>query len=151
MPAKKSKNKQDQPKRKRSKNEIVPTMLRMKEELRKKISESARKNANSMNEEMVKRLEVSYDRDEFEHRDTIIVETMTGHYAASADLLRNFVVELQRAQQMWRHSDEAKKRLIDCLSFYITRGDIYDYESYDEYLARTAVLQTPPDSEGSRS
>lgn len=140
MAAKKKPSKSATSKRGRAKTDIVPTMLRMREDLRKRIEASARKNANSMNEEMVIRLEVSYIRDKIEARDTTIVELLTGQWLHSAELLRNFVLELQKRPR-WHLSEDAKNELYDCLAFYIARegllgGSFGEYESYDDYRRR---------------
>ncbi len=120
-------------------------MLRMREELRKRIEESAHRNANSMNEEMVMRIEVSYMRDKIEARDTTLVELLTGQWNCSAELLRNFVLELQK-RPAWHLNESAKDELYDCLAFYIAQsgpfGRLKEYENYNDYRARHPVEQT---------
>jgi hypothetical protein len=52
---------------------IVPTMLRMREELRKRLEREAKKNDRSLNAEMVGRLEQSFSLD----RNSAIIDAIT--------------------------------------------------------------------------
>lgn len=129
-------------KRGRAKSDVVPTMLRMRQDLRDRIEASARRNGNSMNEEMVMRLEVSYMRDQLEARDTILVELLTGNRGPTGDLLRDLVIELQKRPH-WNLSKEDQAELINCVAFNVLRNglreDLMKYENFDDFLRRRSV------------
>jgi hypothetical protein len=59
--------------------EIVPTMLRIREELRRRLEREAKKRDHSLNAEMVERLEQSFVRDEKSLRDTAILDALIGN------------------------------------------------------------------------
>jgi hypothetical protein len=58
---------------------IVPTMLRMREELRKRIEREAKKNKRSLNSEMVARLEGSFAKDDAELSASKVLNAVLEH------------------------------------------------------------------------
>jgi hypothetical protein len=71
----------------RKATELVPTMLRIRESLRKKLERSAKSNDVSINQEISDRLELSFSRDDI----------LTEIRASLADLKRA-MVEMQEQQ-----------------------------------------------------
>jgi hypothetical protein len=77
--------------------EIVPTMLRIREDLRKRLEREAKKRDHSLNAEMVERLEKSFSNDEKSRRDSEILDMLLGFTAANSDmkeLFRHITIEL---------------------------------------------------------
>jgi hypothetical protein len=73
---------------------IVPTMLRMREELRRRIEREAKKNGRSLNAEMVERLEQSFAMSEQSLRDSAIIDMLVDNNDVSSTLLRQIAREL---------------------------------------------------------
>jgi hypothetical protein len=97
--------------------EIVPTMLRMREDLRKRLEREAKKRDHSLNAEMVERLEASFVKDEKAERDAAIIDMFV--FPRSADdirgaLVRNMTIQLAKNPN-WPYLKHAKE-LLDILS-----------------------------------
>ena len=83
---------------------IVPTMLRMREDLRKRLEREAKKKDHSLNAEMVQRLEQSFVDDEQNKREVAIIRMMMESDDISADLMRKIVRELWK-RRSWADAD----------------------------------------------
>jgi hypothetical protein len=73
---------------------IVPTMLRMRGELRRRIEREAKKNGRSLNAEMVERLEQSFAMSEQSLRDSAIIDMLVDNNDVSSTLLRQIAHQL---------------------------------------------------------
>jgi Arc-like DNA binding domain len=78
--------------------DIVPTMLRLREGLRKRLEREAKNNRQSLNAEMVERLEQSFAREQAQARDSDIVDMLIGPTNMNRNLLRWIVYELKTNQ-----------------------------------------------------
>jgi hypothetical protein len=83
---------------------IVPTMLRIREDLRKRLEREAKKKDHSLNAEMVERLEQSFVDDAQNQRDLAIIKMMMESDDISVDLMRNIVRELWK-RRSWADAD----------------------------------------------
>jgi hypothetical protein len=70
---------------------LVPNMIRMREELRKRLEQQAKKNDRSLNSEMVARLEKSFVQD----RDAMILDTLLVAMTSRADDDSEFAKRIQ--------------------------------------------------------
>lgn len=87
---------------------IVPTMLRMREDLRKRLEREAKKKDHSLNAEMVARLEQSFVDDEQNKRELAIIKMMMESDGISIDLMRKIVFELWK-RRSWGDHDVSLK------------------------------------------
>jgi hypothetical protein len=94
--------------------EIVPTMLRIREDLRKRLEREAKKKDHSLNAEMVERLEQSFVDDAQALRDSAILDMMVMNNDPHGALLRNMAKQLARNPN-WPHL-KAAKELLEILS-----------------------------------
>ena len=83
---------------------IVPTMLRIREDLRKRLEREAKKKDHSLNAEMVERLEQSFVDDAQNQRDLAIVNMMMDSDGINIDLMRKIVFELWK-RRSWADAD----------------------------------------------
>ena len=91
---------------------IVPTMLRMREELRKRLEREAKKNGRSLNAEMVGRLEQSFTIDEqARSRDSAMIDMLVNNDKVSSSVLRQIAFEMTKAPGAFRSEADAKKFL----------------------------------------
>ena len=88
---------------------IVPTMLRMREELRKRLEREAKKRDHSLNAEMVERLEQSFIDDAQNERDLAIIKMMMESDDISNDLMRKIVFELWKRRSWADHDVNLKE------------------------------------------
>jgi hypothetical protein len=102
----------------RKATELVPTMLRIRESLRKKLERSAKSNDISINQEISDRLELSFSRDD------ILTEIRTN----LADLKRA-MEEMQvqqfekfREQMLQEMRDDAEQSMADSMEDYWREG-----------------------------
>ena len=96
--------------------DIVPTMLRIREELRKRIEREAKKRDHSLNAEMVDRLERSFGRDEKSRRDSAIIDMLVDHNHISSAVLRKIASELTKNPD-WFRNKEGMKNMIEGMYF----------------------------------
>jgi hypothetical protein len=87
---------------------IVPTMLRMREDLRKRLDREAKKREHSLNAEMVERLEQSFVDDEQNKREVAIIRMMTESDGITVDLMKKIVRELWK-RRSWSDADVDQK------------------------------------------
>jgi hypothetical protein len=91
---------------------IVPTMLRMREELRKRLEREAKRNARSLNSEMVGRLEQSFTIDEqARSRDTAILDMLVNNDGINSVALRHIALEMMKAPNSFRSAADLKSFL----------------------------------------
>src|ERR1700733_12076269 len=83
---------------------IVPTMLRIREDLRKRLEREAKKKDHSLNAEMVERLEQSFIDDEQNQREIKIIGMMMESNDISMDLMKKIVLELWK-RRSWADTD----------------------------------------------
>jgi hypothetical protein len=76
--------------------EIVPTMLRIREDLRKRLEREAKKRDHSLNAEMMERLEASFAKDAKELRDSAIVDMLVDHDSEKGNAVRVLASEIAR-------------------------------------------------------
>jgi hypothetical protein len=95
--------------------EIVPIMLRVREDLRKRLEREAKKRVHSLNAEMVERLEKSFAKESQDMRDSAILDMMVMNNDLSGALLRNIAIQLARNPD-WSGS-KAAKELLETLSY----------------------------------
>jgi hypothetical protein len=93
---------------------IVPTMLRIREELRKRLEREAKKRDHSLNAEMAERLEKSFSAS----RDGAILDMLVRHDDVSAQLLRDIADQIAKHPD-WSTSEEERKELLTGLTFSI--------------------------------
>ena len=93
---------------------IVPTMLRMREDLRKRLEREAKKKDHSLNAEMVDRLERSFVLEEKVHRDSAIIDMLVRHNDVSSELLRDIADEIAKHPD-WDRYEAARKDLLSWL------------------------------------
>jgi hypothetical protein len=86
---------------------IVPTMLRMREELRRRLEREAKKNERSLNAEMVGRLEQSFD----EQRNSAILDLLVNNDNVSSAVLRQIAREMSKVPNSLRSDPEIKNFL----------------------------------------
>jgi len=79
-------------------------MLRIREDLRKRLEREAKKRDHSLNAEMVERLEQSFVDDAQNERELAIVKMMMESDDISVDLMRNIVRELWK-RRSWADAD----------------------------------------------
>jgi hypothetical protein len=91
---------------------IVPTMLRMREDLRQRLEREAKKKDHSLNAEMVQRLEQSFIKD----RDSAIVDYLVRHNDVGSELLRDIADEIKKHPD-WDNNEAARKDLLSWLYF----------------------------------
>jgi len=87
---------------------IVPTMLRIREDLRKRLEREAKKKDHSLNAEMVERLEQSFVDDEQNEREVAIIRMMMDSPDISVDLMKKIVRELWK-RRSWADVDTDPK------------------------------------------
>jgi hypothetical protein len=91
---------------------IVPTMLRMREELRKRLEREAKKSGRSLNAEMVGRLELSFTIDEeARSRDSAIIDMLVNNDNVSSALLRQIALEMTKVSGAFRNEADVKNFL----------------------------------------
>jgi hypothetical protein len=83
-------------------SEIVPTMLRIREGLRRRLARAAEFNEVSVNQEIADRLEISFVRDVREERDSAIVDLLVGNANYDAEILRKILREFQTHPNWWQ-------------------------------------------------
>lgn len=116
----------------RKPTEIVPIMVRMREGLRRKLERAATANAQSMNQEINERLELSFIRDEQEKRDSAIVNMLAGPNSWSQQLLREIVWQLQKRPD-WSGLPSERDEMIKRVTHYIRNvGSNPMYLDYDD-------------------
>jgi hypothetical protein len=93
---------------------IVPTMLRMREDLRKRLEREAKKRDHSLNSEMVERLEKSFSAS----RDGAILDMLVKQNDVSADLLRKIYDQIAKHPD-WANDEATRKELLYGLAFSI--------------------------------
>jgi hypothetical protein len=92
---------------------IVPTMLRMREDLRKRLEREAKKKDHSLNAEMVQRLERSFVddlRELKEQRDSEILDFMFAKDDLRGSIVRTLASRLARNPN-WSGAKKAKEWL----------------------------------------
>ena len=89
--------------------EIVPTMLRIREDLRKRLEREAKKRDHSLNAEMVERLEQSFVDQAQNERDLAIIRMMMDSDDISVDLMRKIVLELWKRRSWADHDVDLKE------------------------------------------
>jgi hypothetical protein len=88
--------------------EMVPTMLRMRESLRKRLERAAERNDRSMNAEMVDRLERSLRDEELLTKISNQLATMEEKQAAMMEVLVEKQGDhLQRLFEQWKEDEDA--------------------------------------------
>jgi hypothetical protein len=87
---------------------IVPTMLRIREDLRKRLEREAKKRDHSLNAEMVERLEQSFVDDEQNRREVAIIRMMMESDDITVDLMKKIVRELWK-RRSWADADVDQK------------------------------------------
>jgi hypothetical protein len=87
---------------------IVPTMLRIREDLRKRLEREAKKRDHSLNAEMVERLEQSFVDDEQNQRELAIIRMMMESDGITVDLMKKIVRELWK-RRSWADADVDQK------------------------------------------
>jgi hypothetical protein len=87
---------------------IVPTMLRIREDLRKRLEREAKKKDHSLNAEMASRLEQSFVDDEQNQREVKIIRMMMDSPDISVDLMKKIVRELW-SRRSWADVDSDPK------------------------------------------
>jgi hypothetical protein len=92
---------------------IVPTMLRIREDLRKRLEREARKRDHSLNAEMVERLEKSFVNQAQASRDTALLDLLVRHDDVSAQLLRDI------ADAIWSSEEPERDDLLRTLAYAI--------------------------------
>jgi hypothetical protein len=92
--------------------EIVPTMLRIREDLRKRLEREAKKKDHSLNAEMVERLEQSLANEAQDLRDSAIVDMLVNHNDASSKLVRHMVSEIAKHPD-WDRNMAKRKTILD--------------------------------------
>jgi hypothetical protein len=97
---------------------IVPTMLRIREDLRKRLEREAKKKDHSLNAEMVERLEQSFVDDAQNQRDLAIIKMMMESDDISNDLMRKIVFELWR-RRSWADADWDSKENESTFNFLL--------------------------------
>jgi hypothetical protein len=95
---------------------IVPTMLRIREDLRKRLEREAKKKDHSLNAEMVERLEQSFVDDAQNQRDLAIINMMMDSDGINIDLMRKIVFELWK-RRSWVDADYDPKEGESAFSF----------------------------------
>ena len=93
---------------------IVPTMLRIREDLRKRLEREAKKRDHSLNAEMVERLEKSFAAS----RDGAIIDMLVRNDEASAKLLRAIADEIAKHPD-WSDDEAQREDLIKWLAYAI--------------------------------
>jgi hypothetical protein len=89
---------------------IVPTMLRMREDLRQRLEREAKKKDHSLNAEMVHRLERSFAN----QRDSAIIEMLVRNNDVGSELLRDIADEIKKHPD-WDSNEAARKELLHWL------------------------------------
>jgi hypothetical protein len=97
---------------------IVPTMLRMREDLRQRLEREAKKRDHSLNAEMVHRLEQSFVVDEKSRRDGEIIDMLVRNKDVSSQLLRDIYDGIAKHPD-WDRDEAARKDLLSWLAFAI--------------------------------
>jgi hypothetical protein len=116
----------------RKATELVPTMLRIREGLRKKLERAANANDWSMNMEINQRLEVSFIREDQEARDSAIVDMLAGPSHYSQQLLREIVWQLQKRPD-WASSPSERREMLKRVTHYIENvGSNPLYPDFDD-------------------
>ena len=89
---------------------LVPSMIRMREELRKRLEQQAKKNNRSLNSEMILRLEQSFVDDLKGKRDGYLLDMLLSQFTKDPELandpaprLRDASLEVQQLRQ-WMDS-----------------------------------------------
>jgi hypothetical protein len=96
---------------------IVPTMLRMREELRKRLEREAKKSGRSLNAEMVGRLEQSFTIDEQARaRDSAIIDMLVNNDNVSSAVLRQIALEMTKVPGAF-HSEADIKNFLTGINF----------------------------------
>lgn len=93
---------------------IVPTMLRIREDLRKRLEREAKKRDHSLNAEMAERLEKSFAAT----RDSAIIDMLVRNDDVSSKLLRDIADEIAKHPD-WSDSEADREDLLRWLSVVI--------------------------------
>jgi hypothetical protein len=101
--------------------EIVPTMLRIREDLRKRLEREAKKRDHSLNAEMAERLEQSFVDSADSERDLRIINMMMDSNDISVDLIRKIVFELWK-RRMGDREFNIKKEEMDLMRGLSAKG-----------------------------
>jgi hypothetical protein len=102
----------------RKPTDLVPTMLRMEESLRKRLERAAKKNRQSLNSEMVERLALSMEPPvsaaPVRQRDELVTALLGSDEAA--DLLQRLAFVLQTMRGEWPQTQAERRQLASELS-----------------------------------
>jgi hypothetical protein len=90
---------------------IVPTMLRIREDLRKRLEREAKKRDHSLNAEMAERLEKSFADEAQATRDSAIVDLLTNHNDISGKLLRDIASQIAKHPD-WPETESNRTRFL---------------------------------------
>jgi hypothetical protein len=104
---------------------IVPTMLRMREDLRKRLEREAKKRDHSLNAEMVERLEQSFVDDAQNERDLAIIRIMMDSDDISIALMRKIVFQLWK-RRMGEGEFNIKKEEVELNRLLSAKGKLSD-------------------------
>ena len=85
--------------------------VRMRESMRKRLARQAELNGRTLNAEITRRLEDSFDRDFKKDLNTAIIEVLAGPSKFSAELLRWIAYELQANPKWNRDPKKVAERL----------------------------------------
>jgi hypothetical protein len=105
--------------------EIVPTMLRIREDLRKRLEREAKKRDHSLNAEMVERLEQSFVDDAQNERDLTIIGMMMNSDDIGIGLMRKIVLQLWK-RRMGEGEFNIKKEEVELNRLLSARGKLSD-------------------------
>ena len=105
--------------------EIVPTMLRIREDLRKRLEREAKKRDHSLNAEMVERLEQSFVDDAQNERDLAIIRIMMDSDDISIALMRKIVFQLWK-RRMGEGEFNIKKEEVELNRLLSAKGKLPD-------------------------
>jgi hypothetical protein len=102
----------------RKPTDLIPTMLRMEESLRKRLDRAAKKNRQSLNSEMVERLALSLGPPvapaPIRQRDELVTVLLGSSEAA--DLLQRLAFAIQTMRGEWPADQQARRQLAAELS-----------------------------------
>jgi hypothetical protein len=91
--------------------EIVPTMLRIREDLRKRLEREAKKRDHSLNAEMAERLEASFTNQAQAQRDAAIIDMLVKHDDVSGQLLRDIADQIAKHPD-WSNNEADRKEML---------------------------------------
>jgi hypothetical protein len=102
---------------KRKKAEIAQiTKVRMRAELKDKLTASANRNKRTQNGELVHRLEESFANEAQDLRDSAIIDMLVDHNDVSSELLRTIASELAKHPE-WFTSEAKMKDMVTGLAY----------------------------------